>query len=313
MENSIVIRNLSHKFGETFAIREQSYDVKQGEIFALLGPNGAGKTTTIRLINGLYAASAGDIRVLGLDPRLQGSQVRQQCGVLTETSALYENLTASENLLFFGRLYRMPESALIKRTDEILEFFALKNRKNDRVATYSKGMKQRLALARAFLAHPRILFLDEPTSSLDPESAQQVHELIATLQRQGECTVFLCTHRLEEAERLAERVAILHNGELVALGTINELAKHYSQGLWVEIDLAAPLKQEFSAANLRGVLKETTTGTQLKLQIEEEDVIPAVVNELVAHQARIMRVSPLSVSLEDIYFKIQSDAKEGSL
>lgn len=309
MENAIVIRNLSHQFGENFALREQSYEVKQGEIFALLGPNGAGKTTTIRLINGLYKASAGEIRALGLDPAHQGSQIRQQCGVLTETSALYENLTASENLLFFGRLYHMPESVLIKRIDEILDFFALNDRKNDRVSTYSKGMKQRLALARAFLARPRILFLDEPTSSLDPESAQQVHELITTLQQQGESTVFLCTHRLEEAERLADRVAILHNGEMLALGSLNELAKQYNQGLWVEIDLVAPLKHEFSASKLRGVLKETTTGTQIKLQIEDEDVIPAVVNALVAHKALIMRVSPLNVSLEDMYFKIQADAK----
>lgn len=312
MENSIVIKNLSHRFGEHAALREQSYEVRQGEIFALLGPNGAGKTTTIRLMNGLYCASAGEIRVLGMDPITQGSQVRQQSGVLTETSALYERLTARENLLFFGRLYGMPESSLLKRTDEILEFFSLTDRKNDRVATYSKGMKQRLALARAFLTRPRVLFLDEPTSSLDPESTQQVHDLIESIRREGENTVFLCTHRLEEAQRLADRVGILHSGELLALGNLEELAQRYNHGLWVEIDLLPPIKKGISVSGVSGVLQEEFNHTSIRARVQAEEVIPALVNELVRQKANVVRVQPLKVSLEEVYFRLQAEARGGA-
>jgi ABC-2 type transport system ATP-binding protein len=312
MKDAIVIENLSHRFDDRYALRDLSYEVRQGEVFALLGPNGAGKTTTIRLVNGLYTPTAGKISVFGRDPVHQGSQVRMETGVLTETSALYERLTARENLHFFGRLYGMPESPLLKRTDEILEFFALKNRADERVTTFSKGMKQRLALARALLTRPRILFLDEPTSSLDPESAQQVHELIESISRQEENTVFLCTHRLEEAERLADRIAILNSGQLLALGTLDELAQQYNHGLWVEIDLLSPLEGEFSSAEVRGALKQEVEGTTLRVQVEEEAVIPTLVSELVGQNARIICVKSLKVSLEDIYFKLQAEAREGS-
>lgn len=313
MENSIVIDHLSHRFGDRYALKDLTYHVKQGEIFALLGPNGAGKTTTIRLINGLYHPTSGQIRVFGTDPVKNGSQVRLETGVLTETSALYERLTARENLLFFGRVYGMPETLLLKRTDEILEFFALKDRADERVGVYSKGMKQRLALARAFLTHPRILFLDEPTSSLDPESAQQVHELIESISKQDENTVFLCTHRLEEAERLADRVAILNNGHLLALGSLADLARQFNHGLWVEVDLLQPFESESSLAGVRGVLKHEADGKKLRVQVVEEAVIPVLVTALVLQKAQIISVRQQRVSLEDIYFKLQSEAREGAV
>jgi len=249
---------------------------------------------------------------LGMDSVRQGSQIRQQTGVLTETSALYERLSARENLLFFGRLYGVPESLLLKRTDEILQFFGLKNRESERVGAYSKGMKQRLALARAFLTHPRILFLDEPTSSLDPESTQQVHELIESLCRQEENTVFLCTHRLEEAERLADRVAILNSGRLLALGSLPELTQQFNHGLWVEVDLLQPLQKESSALNVRGVLDVQVSACKIRAQIAEEAVIPSLVASLVAQKAQIVSVKPQKVTLEEIYFKLQSQAQEGA-
>ncbi|HNR02113.1 MAG TPA: ABC transporter ATP-binding protein [Anaerolineaceae bacterium] len=312
MQQSIVIENLSHRFDGRYALKDLSCEVRQGEIFALLGPNGAGKTTTIRLVNGLYTPTSGRISVFGKDSVRQGSQIRRETGVLTETSALYERLTARENLLFFGRVYGMPESLLLNRTDEILDFFALKNRAGERVGTYSKGMKQRLALARAFLTHPRILFLDEPTSSLDPESALQVHELIESISRQDENTVFLCTHHLEEAERLADRVAILNSGQLLALGSVDELARQFNHGLWVEIALLNPAEADFLIAGIRGVVKAESEGSVLRVQVSEEAVIPVLVAELVAQKAQIMSVSPQRVSLEDIYFKLQSEVREGA-
>jgi ABC-2 type transport system ATP-binding protein len=312
MQHAIVIEHLSHRFNSRYALKDLSYEVRQGEIFALLGPNGAGKTTTIRLVNGLYTPTSGRINVLGMDSVRQGSQIRQQTGVLTETSALYERLSARENLLFFGRLYGVPESLLLKRTDEILQFFGLKNRESERAGAYSKGMKQRLALARAFLTHPRILFLDEPTSSLDPESTQQVHELIESLCRQEENTVFLCTHRLEEAERLADRVAILNSGRLLALGSLPELTQQFNHGLWVEVDLLQSLQKESSALNVRGVLDMQVSERKIRAQIAEEAVIPSLVASLVAQKAQIVSVKPQKVTLEEIYFKLQSQAQEGA-
>ncbi len=312
MQHSIIIENLSHRFDSRYALKDLSFNVRQGEIFALLGPNGAGKTTTIRLVNGLYTPTSGKISVFGMDPVHQGSQVRRETGVLTETSALYERLTARENLLFFGRVYGMPESLLLKRTDEILEFFTLKNRADERVGVYSKGMKQRLALARAFLTHPRILFLDEPTSSLDPESAQHVHELIESISRQEENTVFLCTHRLEEAERLADRVAILNSGQLLALGSLAELAQQFNHGLWVEVDLLKPMDNPPVLSGMRGVVKEEFEDGKIRVQVMEEAVIPTLVAELVAQQAQILGIRLQKASLEDIYFKLQSDVREGA-
>ncbi len=311
MENSIHIEHLSHRFDGRFALSDLSYEVRKGEVFALLGPNGAGKTTTIRLLNGLYKPTSGTIRVFGKDPVTAGSQIRQETGVLTETSALYERLTARENLAFFGRLYGIPESVLLKRTDEFLQFFALESRAGDRVSTFSKGMKQRLALARAFLNLPRILFLDEPTSSLDPESALQVHELIESISKQDDRTVFLCTHRLEEAERLADRVAILNQGKLLALGSLEELRQQFNPGLWVDIKLVHPLDQGLKYSEIRGVKEYLINGNQLRILVQEESVIPLLVNRLVDRQAQIMSIIPQKISLEDIYFKLQNQVREG--
>ncbi len=311
-ENVIEIKNLTHRFGEREAIKELNLEVRQGEVFALLGPNGAGKTTTIRLLNGLYSPAGGSIRVLGMDPARQGTEVRRQTGVLTETNALYERLTARENLRFFGTLYGLPESVLLKRIEENLSFFTLGSRADDRVGTYSKGMKQRLALARALLTQPRILFLDEPTSSLDPESTLQVHELIESIRQNDGHTVFLCTHRLEEAERLADRVAILNSGRLLAMGSLDELKQKLAPGLWVQIKLSDAGKIKAGMALCRGLLSFEQQDDAIKVKVQEEAVIPDLVAALAATGARIMSVAPQRLTLEDIYFKLQGSVKEGA-
>ncbi|MEA5079212.1 MAG: ABC transporter ATP-binding protein [Anaerolineaceae bacterium] len=312
MENSISVKSLSHRFGDRYALRDISYEVKAGEVFALLGPNGAGKTTTIRLLNGLYRCSTGQINVLGLDPADHGLEIRQQTGVLTETNALYERLSARENLHFFGTLYGLPESVLLKRTEEILQYFGLEARADDRVGTYSKGMKQRLSLARAFFSHPRILFLDEPTSSLDPESALQVHEMINNIRQQDGHTVFLCTHHLDEAQKLADRVAILNSGRLLAIGSVAELNAQFNPGLWVEVELMGTALASLNLAAIRGVLKVEKEDQKMRVQVAEEAVIPSLVNELVLNKAAVLSIQPHKSSLEEIYFKLQDEAREGA-
>ena len=216
--NSIVeVKNLERTFGDHKALDDLTFSVHSGEVFGLLGPNGAGKTTTVRVLNGILPPSAGGVRVFNLDPATQGESVRRRTGVLTETPALYERLSARENLEFFGTLHELPASELNTRVDEMLGFFELTSRAKDKVETYSKGMKQRLALARALIHRPPLLFLDEPTSGLDPEAAQQVDDLIANLRRTKEQTVILATHNLLEAQRLCDRVAIMNKGKILAL------------------------------------------------------------------------------------------------
>ena len=237
MNTIIEVNGLERSFGSNLAVDGMTFHVKQGEVFGLLGPNGAGKTTTVRLLNGILPPSGGSARVFGLDPATDGQRIRQQTGVLTETPNLYERLSASENLEFFGTLTGIPKETLKPRVAEILEFFGLQERAKDKVETYSKGMKQRLALARALVHQPPLLFLDEPTSGLDPEAAQQVNELIADLSRDDGRTILLATHNLPEAQRLCDRVAIMNKGRILALGSLKELSHKLWPATWVDITL----------------------------------------------------------------------------
>jgi ABC-2 type transport system ATP-binding protein len=312
MTDAIIVDHLSHSFGTRRVLDDLSFQVPAGQVFGLLGPNGAGKTTTVRLLNGLYHPERGNVRVLGLDSQRQGQAVRARCGVLTETPALYERLTAVQNLTFFGKLNDMPPAALNVRIAELLAFFGLEERANEKVGSFSKGMKQRLALARALLNRPEVLFLDEPTAGLDPESALQVRELIdSTRQRDGH-TVFLCTHLLNEAERLCDRLAILKNGRLLALGTLNELRQRLDPGRWVQVDLLAPVPASVQVRNLPGVLQASGQERSLRFQAETEMAIPGVVTALVQAGAKILRIQPETVSLEQMYFQLQQQAPQTS-
>lgn len=310
MTHIIETKDLQRSFGKHKAVDEITFHVKQGEVFGLLGPNGAGKTTTVRLLNGILPPSAGIARVFGFDPVTQGESIRRKTGVLTETPALYERLSASENLKFFGTLQGIPESVLTHRVDEMLEFFELSNRANDKVETYSKGMKQRLALARALIHKPPLLFLDEPTSGLDPEAAQQVNDLIADLTDQNGRTVVLATHNLTEAQSLCDRVAVMNNGRILAIGSLKELSQKLWPVTWVDIKFYKVPSEDISELikDHRGVIQVSAENDSLSVQVEKEDVIPDVVRYLVAQGASIMNVNPRDYTLEDIYFALQAGA-----
>jgi len=310
MTTAITVNNLVHSFGPRRAIDNLSFRVDRGEVFGLLGPNGAGKTTTVRLLNGLYHPESGSVQILGLDPAQQGKAVRTRTGVLTETPALYERLTAYQNLAFFGKLADMQPADLHARIAELLTFFGLEKRAAEKVGAYSKGMKQRLALARALLNRPEVVFLDEPTSGLDPESAQQVRELIETIRRRDGHTVFLCTHMLSEAERLCDRVAILNSGRLLALGTLAELSRRLQPGLQVEVGLLQPLASPPDLGALPGIDNVTFNGVELCFRAQSEAQIPAVATALVQSGAQIVRLQPEAVSLEDVYFQLQQQSRD---
>jgi len=308
METIIETNKLKRLFGEQKAVDEISFHVKQGEVFGLLGPNGAGKTTTVRLLNGILSPSSGTAKVFDLDPVMRGELIRRKTGVLTETPALYERLSAFENLSFFGTLQEIPKSELSRRVNEMLSFFELETRANDKVETFSKGMKQRLALARALIHKPPLLFLDEPTSGLDPEAAQQVNDLIAGLKDQNGQTVVLATHNLTEAQRLCDRVAVMNKGKILALGSLSELSKKLWPATWVDIRFYKAPSENISdkLKQRRGVIQASVEKEALSVQVEKEDVIPEIVRYLVEQGETILKVNPKDYTLEDIYFSLQA-------
>ncbi|MEO8354932.1 MAG: ABC transporter ATP-binding protein [Chloroflexota bacterium] len=306
----IEVNNLQRIFGDNKAVDGMTFAVEPGEVFGLLGPNGAGKTTTVRLLNGILPPSGGTAHVFGFDPITQGQLIRRKTGVLTETPSLYERLTASENLEFFGTLHEIPQSDLKERVEEMLDFFELTSRARDKVETYSKGMKQRLALARALLHKPPLLFLDEPTSGLDPEAAQQVNDLIASLSHTNGQTVVLASHNLLEAQRLCDRVAIINHGRILALGSLDELSKKLWPVIWADVmfHVKPAGKTIETLKSHRGVIQilQGAKHDALSIQVDNEAVIPEVIRYLVQEGESILRVNPRDHTLEDIYFALQA-------
>ena len=305
--------SLSRRFGEKNAVDELTLEVQAGEIFGFLGHNGAGKTTTVRLLNGVLEPTDGTAKVLGLDPQKEGPSLRARTGVLTETPSLDERLTARENLSFYAELYNVPRGEVVDRVDVLLAEFDLAERADEKVGGYSKGMKQRLALARALLHKPEVLFLDEPTAALDPVAARHVHTMVENLARREGCTVFLCTHNLVEAQRLCDRVAVLEHGRLVALGTPSELTRQYVKHL--ELDLEVDPMQTAAALQILQRFPELVIGAPkqekdiLTLTICGWGSIPELLSILVNEGLRVYRLAPREVDLEEVYFAIHGGAE----
>jgi ABC-2 type transport system ATP-binding protein len=313
MSQVVECEHMSFKYNGVHALKDFSFNVNRGEVVALLGPNGAGKTTSIRVLNGLLMPESGSISVLGFDPRKNGSQIRARTGVLTETPALYERLTALQNLSFFGSLSGLSSYEVKEQSSRLLHIFNLKDRSQDKVGTFSKGMKQRLALARALLHNPELLFLDEPTSDLDPEAARQVQDLILEISGHENRTVILCTHRLYEAEKLCDRVAIMKKGRIVAAGTLNELRSQIFPRLQVFVRLATDadetlikiIRKQQGANEVK-----TLSPHEIVITMDNEDRIPAVVNALVNAGAGILSIEPRHATLEEIYLHLQHNCEE---
>lgn len=310
MEAVITTSQIVRRFGDLTAVDGLTFEVFRGEIFGFLGHNGAGKTTTVRLLNGVLTVDEGEAQVLGLNPVEDGPALRCRTGILTENPSLDERLTARENLRFFAELYNVPRENVTRRIEALFELFELAERADERVGGYSKGMKQRLALARALLHGPELIFLDEPTAGLDPVAARRVRELIARMSREENRTVFICTHNLAEAQRLCHRVAVLEKGKLLALGTPPELAKKLGQRLGLEIEVE-PADLHTALETIRRV----TGKDDLQSEIDQVVVpgiahraIPDLIGALSAAGVRVYRVTPQEPSLEDIYFALHDEA-----
>ena len=215
----IRVRNLQKNFGTFTAVDDVSFDVEEGEIFAFLGPNGAGKTTTIKMLTTLLKPTAGSIELDGLNPQVKQNEARQRFGIVFQDPSLDGELTAAENMELHGVLYHVPHKLRRQRTEELLKLFELWERRNEQVKKFSGGMKRRLEIARGFLHTPRILFLDEPTLGLDPQSRNQLWNHVKKVNESEKVTVFLTTHYMDEADRVAHRIGVIDHGKLVAQGT----------------------------------------------------------------------------------------------
>ncbi len=224
-KNMIDVKNLSKKFKDFIAVDGISFTVKTGEIFAFLGPNGAGKSTTIKMLTTLLVPTSGEVIINGYDVRSEQSQVRQSFGIVFQDPSLDDDLTAYENMQLHAVLYKVPKTLRIDRIKSLLDFVELWDRRGSLVKTFSGGMKRRLEIARGLLHHPKILFLDEPTLGLDPQTRNHMWSYLQNINEKENMTVFFTTHYMEEAEKIADRIGIIDHGKIIAVGTPAELKK----------------------------------------------------------------------------------------
>jgi len=234
----IRVQNLVKKFGDFEAVKDISFHVERGEIFAFLGPNGAGKTTTIKMLTTLLKPTGGTVEIDGLNPANAQTEVRKRFGIVFQDPSLDSELTAYENMEIHAVLYHVPRAQRIERTERLMKLFELWDRRKDAVKTFSGGMKRRLEIARSMLHTPKIIFLDEPTLGLDPQSRNQLWTHVKHLNETERVTVFLTTHYMEEADRVAQRIAIIDHGRVVALGSSQELKQQTSTATLEEAFLA---------------------------------------------------------------------------
>ena len=303
----IQTENLSKYFNDFVAVDNVQLDVEAGQILALLGQNGAGKTTTIRMLTGLLRPTKGWARVNGYDVVKDATQVRASVGVLTEQHGLYLRMTAVEYLDFFGKVYQLDANTRKKRSDHLLEYFGLAEAANRRVGEYSKGMKQKLALARTLIHQPPVLLLDEPTSAMDPESARLVRDEIGNL-RSSQRAIVICTHNLAEAEILADQIAIIYRGKIQIIGNLKDL----KENVLGEVEYEAVFSSPYNFGNLklpRGVEVVAKEAKKLRFRSENaEEINPLLIKEFSKENAPLLTLAEVPQTLEEVYLKVMSEA-----
>jgi ABC-2 type transport system ATP-binding protein len=296
----IQTEDLSKQFGDFLAVDGVTLEVRPGQVLALLGQNGAGKTTTVRMLTSVLAPTRGWARLAGYDVVRQPEKVRASVGVLTEQHGLYLRMTGTEYLDFFGRIYRLDSAARLKCSQAWMEYFGLAEVAQRPIGQYSKGRRQKLALARTLLHNPPVLLLDEPTSAMDPESAQLVRQAIASL-RSEQRTIIICTHNLVEAEMLADRIAIIYRGRLLTNGSLDELKKD----LLGPAEYEAHLRSGWSGTPLNlppGVTPLDAGEAGPRFRVEDPQATnPVLLKELMEHGAEVVAWQELPRTLEQVY------------
>ena len=302
---AIEVLGLARSFGSTVVLDGVDLALESGGVFGLLGPNGAGKTTTVRILTGVLRPDrAGRVRVLGHDLPDQIDEVRPHIGVQTDTS-LYERLTGLDNLTFFARLYGMSRQDSVRAAAGLLERFGLGDRQADRVATYSKGMKQKTLIARALIADPQIVFLDEPTAGLDPEAAHELMTYIHDLSREQGRTFFITSHRLEEMESVCTKVGVLAGGRVAAQGAPAEVARALVPEVRVRVTTPpGAVLDEQGIAALVGVVGLTPVDGGAIVELTSRDAIPAVVRQIAAMPVDLLGVAQEPPTLEEAYLRL---------
>ena len=295
------LRAVRRTFGGQLALDNLTFTASAGTVTVLLGPNGAGKTTAVRMITGALHADAGEVRIFGLDPAVDGEAVRQRCGVVAAKPALYDRLSGWDNLVYAAELYGLGPDAPIEET---AARFGIDHALDLRVGGYSTGMKTRLALARAVLHGPELLLLDEPTSGLDPESSRAVLHMIDELAAQGR-TVVMCTHLLLEAEGLADQVVMMEGGRTLVAGSPDELVRRVWPRPSVLIDAQNRAALD-GLALLAGVVAVTPLEGPVLVELDDLSRVPDLVAHLAAEGARVTRVTPHEPTLEELYFAVRS-------
>jgi ABC-2 type transport system ATP-binding protein len=304
--DAVRLEGLSKQLGERQVLKNVSFAVKQGDVFGYLGPNGAGKTTTIRILLGLLQPNSGKATILGDD--VSRDEARRKVGFVLESDGLYDNKTAEENLWYYARIYGMAEPA--ESIDRILNLVELRDRAGDKVGTYSKGMRQRLALARAITHNPELLVLDEPTAGVDPSGQIEVREVILNMAYKEGKTIFLSSHNLDEVQRICNRIALIDRGEIKLYGELEQLQRDRS-GNEVEIEtteaIAEPLLAELQGLSHLGLRKRKDK--VLTFSPQEGVRVPDIVSLLVGKGVEIEEVSKKEASLEEIYSAILKEVE----
>ncbi len=311
MEPLVEIKNLGKKFGEKYAIKDLTFSINKGEIFGLIGPNGAGKTTTIRILCCLISPTEGSARIGNMDISDQNDtqKIRKIIGYVPDNVGLYEQLSAYENLLFYGKLYDYPERELETNIEKYLRIVDLWDERNKPVGTYSKGMKQKVALARALVHEPTLLILDEPTANLDPESSKNIRDLILDLKKEGR-TILFNTHNLDEAQRICDRVGILKT-TIRAIDTPNNLKEKYGSEKLIVVRIDGVVESIIDSLKNSGFSVLTNNGNDLTIEStgnsDENQAIIDVVNRA---GGKIKSINEVTSSLEDVYIRLVEGEKK---
>ncbi len=301
---AIQIKALSYDYGEMRAINDLSLEVPGGSIFGFLGPNGAGKTTTIHLLLGLLKPTNGRISVLGFDTQTQAHEIRSCTGVLLEHTGLYERLSAEENLNFYARIYRLDPDQRQNRIEELLSQLDLWPRRKELVRTWSRGMKQKLAVARALLHQPKLIFLDEPTAGMDPLAAADLRDQLTTLSKRENVTLFLTTHNLHEAQSICDLVGILRRGKLIAMGPPDEL-------LCNEETQQIEIVGNGINGNIVTILEKTPdvlsvklANNRLRITLNKHSDIVSIMNQIASNGIEIKEVLNIKNNLEELFLQL---------
>jgi ABC-2 type transport system ATP-binding protein len=306
--NIIEVRNLTKMFGNFTAVDDISFNVKKGEIFGLLGPNGAGKSTTLRMLSTLSRPTKGTATIGGYDTVKNDTEVRKLIGIVSEKMIIYNRLTAKENLWFFGSLFNIPKETLAKRIDELLELVQLTKWKNAQVGTFSTGMRQRMNVVRALLNMPEVLFLDEPTLGLDPQSSVEIRDFIKRLNQDRGTSVIITTHMMVDADLLCDRIAIVDHGKIIALDTSTNLKKIISGGdtmiIKLEVaNLTPDILNDVKALNCADAVTQENS-TRLHLIVHGEEAFDNIIDAVRKRNGKIISVENLQPTLEDVFLHI---------